>query len=333
MGKSLYLFRAGRLRRQQNTLLFESRPPSSEKRYLPIEEISDIYAMAPLRFNTDTLRFLGSKGIPMHVFSHYGGYRGTFWPRPQHLSGELVVSQVAHHKAPPKRLRLAQEFVLGAAHHIRKNLLYYHNRGLDLSQAIALVEARLERIPAVTTIPDLMGEEGKIRSAYYSAWQAILDLPTPFIRERRPPTTLPNALLSFLNMLLYTQTLSELYHTPLHPAVSFLHQPRSRRFSLALDLCEPFKPLLVDRLIFRLLNRKELTEKDLEGVGKLPGAFLKEEARKKVVRAFAEQMSTTIQHRRLKRSVSYRQLLRLEAYKLMRHLLNIEPYQALRAWW
>lgn len=331
--KSLYLFRAGRLRRQQNTLLFESRPPDSEKRFLPIAEIRDIYTMAPLRFNTDTLRFLGEKGVPLHVFSHYGHYRGTFWPRPRHLSGELVVSQVAHYKALPKRLRLAQEFVLGAAHHIRKNLLYYHNRGLDLSQPLAQIEARLERLPAVTTIADLMGEEGKIRAAYYSAWQTILELPAPFTRERRPPTTLPNALLSFLNMLLYTQTLSELYHTPLHPAISFLHQPRSRRFSLALDLCEPFKPLLVDRLLFRLLNRRELSEKDLEGVGRLRGAFLKEEARKKVVRAFAEQMSTTIQHRRLKRSVSYRQLLRLEAYKLMRHLLAIEPYQALRAWW
>lgn len=187
MAKSLYLFRAGRLRRQQNTLLFEGRPPDSEKRFLPIAEISDIYAMAPLRFNTDTLRFLGEKGVPLHVFSHYGHYRGTFWPRPRHLSGELVVSQVAHYKALPKRLRIAQEFVLGAAHHIRKNLLYYHNRGLDLSQPLAQIEARLERLPAVTTIADLMGEEGKIRAAYYSAWQAILELPAPFTRERRPP--------------------------------------------------------------------------------------------------------------------------------------------------
>jgi CRISPR-associated protein Cas1 len=150
---------------------------------------------------------------------------------------------------------------------------------------------------------------------------------------RQPPTTLANALLSFLNTLLYTHCLSELYHTPLHPGISFLHEPRHRRFSLALDLSEPFRPLLTDRLLFRLLNRQEITEADLEPLGNLPGVFLKESARKSVVRAFADLMSTTIQHRRLKRSVSYRTLLRLEAYKLMRHLLQIESYRALRAWW
>lgn len=331
MSRPLYLFRAGTLRRQQNTLLFIDR--QGEKRFIPIAEVSDIFAMAPLRLNEQTLRFLGRQGVPLHVFTHYGTYAGSFYPRIRHTSGELLIAQVEHARHPEKRLPIAQELVRGAIHQIRKNLLYYHNREHDLSVALEFIEERLALVDQVRSLPELMGEEGKVRQAYYGTWQMILGLSSPFQRVRRPPDTLPNALLSFLNTLLYTHILSEIYHTPLHPSVSFLHEPRTRRFSLALDLSEPFKPLLVDRLIFRLLNRREITENDLEPLGRLGGLFLKEEARKKIVRTFVEQLSTTVQHRRLKRSVSYRQLLRLEAYKLMRHLTGIEPYRAFRAWW
>jgi CRISPR-associated protein Cas1 len=71
-----------------------------------------------------------------------------------------------------------------------------------------------------------------------------------------------NALLSFGNSLLYTAALSEIYMTQLNPTVSYLHEPSQRRPSLALDLPEIFKPLIVDRVIFRLLNRGEISDDD-----------------------------------------------------------------------
>jgi len=100
-----------------------------------------------------------------------------------------------------------------------------------------------------------------------------------------------------------------------------------------LDLSEIFKPLIVDRVIFRLLNRGEISEDDFESVGGAEGVYLKEEARKKFVRACEETLQATVEHRQLKRSVSYRQLICLEAYKLIRHLIGMEQYKALRAWW
>lgn len=102
----------------------------------------------------------------------------------------------------------------------------------------------------------------------------------------------------------YAATLSGLYHTPLHPAVSFLHEPGSGCFSLALDLAEIFKPLVVDRMAFTLLNRSALGEEDfLEEVG---FCYLTEEGRKEVVTAFEERMRETVQHPQLRRPVSYR---------------------------
>jgi CRISPR-associated protein Cas1 len=127
--------------------------------------------------------------------------------------------------------------------------------------------------------------------------------------------------------------LSQLYITQLNPTISYLHEPSSRRFSLALDIAEVFKPLIVDRLIFRLWNKRMLQEEDFESIGEASGVILNERGRKVFVREFEELLATTVTHRQLRRSVSYRQLLRLEAYKLVRHLIGMEPYRALRAWW
>ncbi len=69
-----------------------------------------------------------------------------------------------------------------------------------------------------------------------------------------------NSLISFVNTLIYTKVLGELYRTQLNPTISYLHEPGERRFSLSLDLAEVFKPLIGDRLIFSLLNRNQITE-------------------------------------------------------------------------
>ena len=112
--------------------------------------------------------------------------------------------------------------------------------------------------------------------------------------------------------------------TQLNSTISYLHEPWQRRFSLVLDLSEIFKPLIVERVIFRLLNRGEISEDDFENVGSAKGVYLKEDARKNFVRAFEKTLQTTVEYRQLKRSLSYRQLIRLEAYKLIRHLIGME---------
>jgi len=75
-------------------------------------------------------------------------------------------------------------------------------------------------------------------------------------RSYRPPKNEVNALISFGNMMCYSQCLRAIYQTQLHPAISFLHEPGERRFSLSLDVAEIFKPLLVDRVLFKVLNKR-----------------------------------------------------------------------------
>ncbi len=187
-------------------------------------------------------------------------------------------------------------------------------------------------IGAQADVNALRGIEGKMRERYYQAWRHILSDGWTFERRvRRPPDNEVNALISFGNSHLYTVCLGEIYRTQLTPTISYLHEPGARRFSLALDLSEIFKPLIVDRAIFRLINTGQL--KDSHFDRSLDGCFLTDAGKKLFLAALEDRLATTIKHRRLGRSVSYRHLIRLECYKLIRHLTGVETYRAFRAWW
>ena len=134
-----------------------------------------------------------------------------------------------------------------------------------------------------------------------------------------------------MNSLIYTKVLTEIYHTQLNPTISYLHEPGTRRFSLCLDLAEVFKPLIGDRLIFSLLNRRQITKdsflRDLEGLK------LKKEASQMILAELDSRLKKTIKHKELGKSVSYQYLIRLEAYKLIKHLLGEKAYEGFEIWW
>ncbi len=194
------------------------------------------------------------------------------------------------------------------------------------------VESLSSLLPAQQEVNQLRGIEGKMRERYYAAWGHILSGDWDFTRRvKRPPDNEVNALISFGNSFLYGICLSEIYRTQLTPTISYLHEPGARRFSLALDLSEIFKPLLIDRTIFKLLNKNQLKESHFDR--SMDGCLLNDAGRKLYLGALEERLATTIKHRRLGRSISYRHLIRLECYKLIRHLTDLEPYRGFRAWW
>jgi CRISPR-associated protein Cas1 len=196
---------------------------------------------------------------------------------------------------------------------------------------MARIETLSLSIQSTKDIHELMGIEGNIRMSYYEAFDSIINDFEMGNRMKQPPGNEVNAMISFVNMMCYTLCLDMIYHTQLNPTISFLHEPGERRFSLALDLAEIFKPILADRLIFSLLNKKQVQSSDFDF--KLNSCLLKESGRKKVVKAWDEKLSETIKHRSLGRNVSYKHLVKLECYKLSKHLLGVEDYKPFKAWW
>ena len=331
MPRNYYITQPGRLRRKDNTLYLE--PENAPRIPIPIEDIDALYFYGELDLNTRLLNFLSQKHIAFHVFNYYGYYSGSYYPREYLNSGSLLVKQVQHYEKPSKRMVIAHEFVESAVFNMLRILRYHTNRGKDCNRQIEAIETNLTESRAAKNTNELMGYEGIIRDTYYTAFNTILTLKTPFQkRVRRPPDNPINALISFGNAMIYSACLTEIYRTQLNPTISFLHEPGDRRFSLSLDIAEIFKPLIVDRIIFRLFNRRQLDEsKHFET--NVDGCYLNENGRKLFIAEFDEQLKQTISHRRLKRHVSYQRLIRLECYKLIKHLVDMEPYQALRPWW
>ena len=319
----VYIFSSGRLRRKDNTLYFES---ETGKRFIPVEDIKEVYLFGEVDLNTKVLNLLSQKGIVLHLFNRYGFYSGSFLPRKRNVSGYLLVKQVKHYLDSDSRLFLAASFIEGAIFHMKRNL---RRRGIGTGN----IEKLESQIFTVGSVAELMQLEGKVREIYYSKFSDILR--GKFFsfskRVRRPPSNAVNALISYGNSLLYSAVLAELYRTQLDPTVSYLHEPSISRYSLSLDISEIFKPLIVDSLIFSLVNKKVLKKEDFDLT--LNYALLSESGRRKFVKAFDEKMKTTIRHRTLKRNVSYRYLIRLECYKLIKHLISDDVYKPLKAWW
>lgn len=330
MKESFYIYNNGTLRRKDNTIQFINE--DEEKRDVPIERVGDMYVMSEMSFNTSLINLLAQYGVNVHFFNYYNFYSGSFYPRESLLSGNLLVQQSAYYLDYDMRLIIAKKFVQGAASNIYRNLRYYNGRGKDVQKYMEDIEAYKGSISKAMTIQELMGYEGNIRQRYYEAWPIIINQEIDFKkRVMHPPDNMINSLISFVNSLVYTKTLTEIYQTQLNPTISYLHEPGERRFSLSLDISEIFKPLIGDRLIFSLLNRNQITEKSF--TKDLNYLHLTKDASKLIVSELEDRLKTTIKHKDLGRNVSYQYLMRLECYKLIKHLLDEKPYEPFEIWW
>lgn len=330
MGQSFYVYNNGDLKRKDNTLQFTSY--DGEKRDIPIERIDEIYVMSEMTFNTTFINYISQYGIPMHFFNYYSFYTGSYYPKEKLLAGQLLVKQVENYTDYSKRMSIARKFIEAAADNIYRNLRYYNGRGKYVSSYMKEIDFLRKKLPDTQSIEELMGIEGNIRKQYYVAWNVIVDQNINFKkRVMHPPDNMINSLISFVNSLIYSKVLCEIYHTQLNPTISYLHEPGARRYSLCLDIAEIFKPLIGDRLIFSLLNKNQITEDSF--TKELNFLHLKKESSRLIVQELEARLKKTIMHKELGRQVSYQYLIRLEAYKLIKHLIGEKEYEGFKIWW
>jgi CRISPR-associated protein Cas1 len=335
MKKAYYLFNPGRMSRRDHTLQFtpvNTDGENNKPRYLPVSGVSALYIFGSVDANSALYNFLGQQHIPVHFFDYYKHYTGSFSPREHLLAGQMLIAQTDAYRNKKQRLRIAAAFVEGASFNILKNLKYYASRGKTVQPQIKQITNLRENIDKVHTIQELMGTEGNCRQVYYTAYEEITEGYAWEGRRKRPPKNELNALVSFGNSMCYSLCLDAIYNSQLNPTVSFLHEPGYRRYSLALDVSEIFKPILVDRLIFRLCNRREIRPEHFDFID--DACFLSERGRKIFVQAWEERLQQTIHHRKLDRQVSYRHLVRLECYKIAKHVIGMaESYEPFKIWW
>jgi CRISPR-associated protein Cas1 len=330
MDRNYHVFSDGKLERKDDTLRVVTE--DGEKKYVPVEQAEAVYLHGQIDYNTRLISFLNKHGTAVHVFGWEDHYAGSVMPEKGQKSGRTVVEQVRAYDDTEQRIGIAQSMVEGSIHNMRRNVMYYDNRGHDFSDVIRRMEELSDEVHRVSSTEEVMGVEASARRSYYSTFDDILKEEFRF-RERKynPPTNEVNSLISYGNSLVYANCVSAIRATALEPSVSYLHEPGERRYSLALDIADLFKPILTDRVIFRLVNRGQISEQNFEE--EMNACLLNDKGRKLFTKEFEETLEKTVEHPNLDRKVSYQYLLRLEAYKLKKHLLTGEKYKPFKRWW
>lgn len=313
----------GELTRKDNSLCFRK---DGKNVYIPVENTKEIFCFNEVSINTKLLDFLSQNNIIIHFYNYYGGYSGTYYPRDHYLSGKLLVKQVL--KYENDRMSVARAIVKGIGLNIYEVLYHYYKHGKkEVKETTDWIKSDFIRLVEQSRdVKELMAYEGEVWMRFYADFKYFL--PEDFVmnkRVKRPPDNSINALVSFGNTLLYTKTISAIYQTHLDQRISFLHEPSEGRFSLSLDLSEVFKPVIVFKTIFDLVNNHRLqVEKHFEK--NVNYCILNEEGRKIFVKAFEERMESVFEHSRLKRKVTYRTALKLDCYKLIKNILEDKEF-------
>ncbi|WP_303865041.1 type I-B CRISPR-associated endonuclease Cas1b [Alkalibaculum bacchi] len=318
-----YIFSKGDLMQKDLSIVFKNEKGNN---YLPIKDIRELYCMNDITLTTKFLSLLSKARIVVHFFDYYGHYVGTFYPKENLLSGKLLLKQAEKYNSD--RLYIAKAIVLGISKNIHSLLYhYYRHDKKELKPFLDWLKVDVpKQLNKATKINMILMIEGNIWLQFYQSFSCFL--PNDFImnkRVRRPPDNPINALISFGNTLLYTKTITQIYHTHLNQTISYLHAPSEGRFSLSLDLSEVFKPAIVFRTIFDCINNRKITvEKHF--IKELNYCVLNEEGRKIFVRAFENRMNNVFMHNKLKRNITYKQAIKIDGYKLIKYILEDKEF-------
>lgn len=290
-------------------------------------EVSQLVLMGNIYVTTPTLHELMAREIPISWHSFGGWFLGHSIGT-GHKNVEVRAAQYRASFDAAACLRIAKGLVIAKIHNQRT--LLRRNWKRDDSPEI-IIDSFLQdvrRAQRAADLPELLGAEGQAAARYFGHFAAMLSrdkdtgtLPFDFTtRNRRPPTDPVNALLSYAYALLARTWTVTLTAVGFDPYRGFYHQPRYGRPALALDMMEPFRPLLADSSVIQAINNGEVRPSDF--ISAAGSVALTSDGRKRFIGTFERRLAQEITHPVFGYKVSYRRLLELQARLLARHLLG-----------
>ena len=325
---SVDVLSSGILRQKDYSALFES---ETEKTVIPLQTVERVNIFSSVMFDSGFLEKALSAGVYVNVFDKNCTFIGRFCPSGPLKDHRLIFEQLTAYHDEKQRLAIAKEFDLASVHNLRLNIRYYNKQHEhDVYQrALTAIDALYAKMKACESYERLLTTEAQIRGLYYSCFDAFIQNPYFHfgVRSKRPPLNAVNAMISFGNTVLYNYIATELYRSSLDIRIGFLHATNRREESLNLDIAEIFRPLVVDRVVFALINRKEITPDRFE-YEENGATYLNEEGKRTFLRCFYEKLNATILIK--EQRYSYAALIDLEIQKLTRRFRTGETYRAYR---
>lgn len=324
-GRTMHILSDGILRQKDLSMLLES---ETGKYDIPVKNTDCINIFSSVVFDSGFLSVAARHGIPVNLFDRHGHLQGTFVPAAPLRAPRTTFEQLQAYYDEEHRLELAKSFVLASIHNLRIVIRHYHKKSGEPFYQQVLDEINLLEMgmKSCRDYQDLLMKEARVRAAYYSCYDHFCAGKGFHFerRSRRPPLNPLNALLSFGNTVLYSYLATEIHKSVLDVRIGCLHATNKRMESLNLDLAELFKPLIVDRTVFTLINRRQLKADIHFTDGKNGGVYLNAEGK----RIFLEGLNEKLHDRLTVRGVSksYLEIMAEEVRKLVRHFRSGEKY-------
>jgi CRISPR-associated endonuclease Cas1/CRISPR-associated protein Cas4 len=327
----LYVQEPGaRIGKSGETLVIEA---DGKKTHVPIGDVSELVLHGPVSLTTPALGALMREEIPVTYASSGGWVMGhTVSTGHRNVAVRIAQSRAAF----DERLSLvfARSLVVAKIRNCRVFLRRNFKAGNEAERdgTIEALSRLADRAAHAPTQAELLGFEGDAAARYFRMFPTLFgaaarDFPEFAFekRTRRPPADPINALLSFGYALLARTWLTALSAVGFDPYLGFYHRPRFGRPALALDMMEPFRPILADSVVIQAINNGEVKPDGFLAAG--PAVSLKPHAKRAFIAVYERRLDQEVTHPVFGYRVSMRRLLEVQSRLLVRYLAGeIEEY-------
>jgi CRISPR-associated protein Cas1 len=292
---------------------------------VPLIKVDGVVVLGRATISPAVISELLERHIPLTFLTENGRYLGRLEPE---VTKNIFVRKAQWQAVgeSTQAIHIVRAFVRGKLKNYR-NLLIRRQRecsDLNLSENIARLEQAIVPIDTTENISSLCGLEGAGSAAYFGCFNQLIRTPefTFHKRNRRPPTDPVNSLLSFGYSLLRHDIQGAINIVGFDPYIGYLHSDRYGRPSLALDLMEEFRPLVVDAVVLTALNKGILTPADFTTEPLSGAVSLLPEGRKTFLRLYTQKKQSEFKHPVMGRKCSYQEAFELQARLLAKYLMG-----------
>ena len=299
-----------------------------EKIRIPGHHLGSIILFGRSKISHYALDWCIKNGVAVTRVTRSGRYIGN-WAGPVKGNVLLRIEQFEKYRNENEKCKLSQSFIKGKIYNQRSMLLRSardigDNRKENLlRENVTKLDRILNIIEDSDNVDQVRGFEGIAAKNYFSVFDEMIinenDIFKFERRSKRPPKNVVNAMLSYLYVILNHDCRTALEAVGLDPQIGFLHEIRPGKPALALDLMEELRPIMVERLVLTMINRKQVNKDDFDF--KVGGAVeMKDDFRKKLIQQYQEKKQNEIKHQLLDRVIPYGLIPFIQARLLARKL-------------
>ncbi len=310
MKSIFYLYKHGNLIRKDNSLVLETK---NGNEYIPIEQLDMIVCFSEINLNKRVLSLLKQYKVSIMFFNYYGNLIGRFSPK-IHKYGKVLIEQVNCY-SDERRSYIAKKIEHSSISNMLALLKYYNKKGINLNDKIEKISDFRDKLNCAIDINYMLIIEANVKQIYYECFDLILR-DDNFVFEKRsknPPENEVNAMLSYGYSLLYSSFLAVLDRSSLFPQISFIHSTSKTTDSLQYDLADILKPVLIDRLVIRMIRKKQI-KKELFDFKSDKRCFMNKDGVKVFIDEYDNNLKKTIKINN--KYYSYKSLISGEVHKL-----------------